>query len=107
MSLIWNFPIFLRNSRLTSAIQPRIQHFMSNPKPWQGSFSPWTTAECEPYRRLLQRYPSLLSLRPHMPATLKMLYYLHQQRKHVIETFSWGFSARRSRILRYEATCTI
>jgi lipopolysaccharide biosynthesis glycosyltransferase len=107
MSLIWNFPIFLRNSRLASAIQPRVQHFMSNPKPWQGCFAPWTSAECEPYRRLLHKYPSLLPIGPRMSAARKAAYHLHQQRKRVIETLSWGFSTRRTRILRYESTCAI
>ena len=100
MSLIWNFPIFLRNARLTSAIQPRVQHFMSTPKPWQGCFAPWTPDECEPYRRLLGKYPSLSALRPRITAARRATYHLTQQRKRAVETLSWGLSPRRPRILR-------
>jgi lipopolysaccharide biosynthesis glycosyltransferase len=53
----WNFPKqFLH---LLGADRPAIIHFMAHPKPWDGRFFPWTTAESDVYRRALKGNPSL------------------------------------------------
>jgi lipopolysaccharide biosynthesis glycosyltransferase len=102
MSLGWNFPIFMRNSRVEAEIQPRILHFMSNPKPWQGDFPPWTREHCIPYLEMIRRYPVLARFNTTMPFNKKAYYHLQQRRKRVSETVTWGFSKRRGRILDYE-----
>ncbi len=106
MSLRWNYPVFLHNARLEKVINPRIHHFMSLPKPWHGSFAPWTSRKCEPYLSVIRRYPQIASFVHSMPIQKKIKYQLQQRAKQAIETFGWGFSARRDRVLAYERRCT-
>ncbi|QHN02177.1 glycosyl transferase family 8 [Granulicella sp. WH15] len=107
MSLAWNFPIFMRNSRVEGRIQPRITHFMSSPKPWHGSFAPWTSAAVEPYKAALSRYPELTKFNMTMSLRSRAFYQLQQRRKQVLETLTWGFSQRRERILSYQSSCAV
>jgi lipopolysaccharide biosynthesis glycosyltransferase len=107
MSLGWNFPIFMRNSRVEFEINPRIYHFMSNPKPWQGLFPPWTIEAYKPYMRVAQLYPSLAPFYRPLPSHMRHLYQIKQHWKKAVETVSWGFSERRNRILRYESVCSL
>jgi len=107
MSLAWNFPIFMRNSRVESTIKPKITHFMSNPKPWYGSFPPWTVVSHEPYSETLKKYPALGPFNTVMPLRRRAVYHLQQRGKKVFETLTWGFSAKRARILSYEASCPL
>lgn len=105
MSLAWNYPVFLRHSRVEAAIRPRVVHFMSSPKPWHGSFPPWTADSFQPYLDILGRYPSLTPYRLPMPWRDRALYHLHQRSKLIAETVTWGWSQRRARILDYENAC--
>lgn len=106
MSLGWNFPIFMRNSRVEAEIQPRILHFMSSPKPWQGRFPPWTQHACTPYLEMINRYPVLGRFNTKLPLNKRAYYHLQQRRKRVCETMMWGLSKRRNRILDYEVACS-
>ena len=107
MPLAWNYPVFLGNARVAKEIQPRITHFMSSPKPWHGTFSPWTRSACQPYRDALKTYPLLrLFYRP-MSFRKRCVYTLQQQAKRCLETVTWGFSPRRGRVLDYEAGCML
>ncbi len=103
MSLAWNFPIFMRNARVEAAINPRMYHFMSKPKPWQGTFAPWTAQAHQPYVDLVRRYPALAAYNRGMPPHWRVRYKLQQLYKQATETCTWGFGERRGRILRYEA----
>lgn len=105
LSLTWNYPVFMRNSRVESAIQPRIKHFMSSPKPWHGAFPPWTEKSCVPYADLLRAYPALTPFHRRMKWRARVTYHLQQRGKKYIETFTWGLSQRRARIFQYEAAC--
>jgi hypothetical protein len=107
MSLAWNFPIFMRNARVERAIQPRITHFMSSPKPWHASFPPWTSEAYKPYVDALATYPALAEFSLDMPLLRKAVYHLQQRGKRVMETVLWGYSERRGRILNYEAACSL
>jgi lipopolysaccharide biosynthesis glycosyltransferase len=102
MSLAWNFPIFMRNARVEAQIRPCIYHFMSRPKPWQGAFAPWDARVFMSYVEVMRKYPALAAYNPAMPARLRARYTLQQLYKQATETWLWGFSARRGRILRYE-----
>jgi lipopolysaccharide biosynthesis glycosyltransferase len=104
MSLAWNFPIFMRNAWVEAAIKPCMYHFMSQPKPWHGSFAPWTAAAHAPYVDLMRRYPSLAAYNPAMPLRSRVRYKLQQLYKQAIETCTWGLGERRGRILGYEAS---
>jgi lipopolysaccharide biosynthesis glycosyltransferase len=107
MSLAWNFPIFMRHSRVEAAIKPKIEHFMSSPKPWHGVFPPWSNAAHEPYRSALEQYPFLKDFVRRMPASQRTIYHVQQRGKQMLETLTWGFSRRRLRILEYEAGCRL
>ncbi|HEY0758370.1 MAG TPA: glycosyltransferase [Acidisarcina sp.] len=107
MSLAWNFPIFMRNFRVELDIKPKITHFMSSPKPWHGSFPPWTSVSCLPYDRALTSYPSLVPYSMSMSLRERATYHLQQRFKKASEMVTWGMSARRGRILSYEASCAL
>ena len=105
LSLAWNYPVFMRNSRVECNIRPRIKHFMSSPKPWHGAFPPWTQTACLPYRNALNVYPALRPFNLQMSLRSRAAYHLQQQGKKVLERVTWGFSPRRDRILHYEDNC--
>jgi lipopolysaccharide biosynthesis glycosyltransferase len=107
MSLAWNFPIFMRNSRVESEIAPHIYHYMSSPKPWQGYFPPWTTESSKPYLEIISKYPGLAAFNLPMSWIQKYRYHMQQHGKRAIETLTWGFSQRRRRILSYEDVCVV
>jgi lipopolysaccharide biosynthesis glycosyltransferase len=102
LSLTWNFPIFMRNARVQAEINPCITHFMSSPKPWHGAYPPWNAKACIPYRDAIASYPALRSYRQSLSARRKVHYRLLQTYKKLYETWAWGYSERRQRILGYE-----
>lgn len=102
MPLAWNFPIFMLNARVRSTIKPRIVHFMSNPKPWHGTFQPWGAKSYALYPAAVRVHPSLAKYNPAVPPSKRVRYHLQQNYKKVVETFAWGFTERRDRILSYE-----
>jgi len=107
LSLRWNFPIYMKNCGVYEAIQPRIMHFMSNPKPWNGTFPPWDAAAFTPYESLARKYPALGAYRKVFSPARRMKYHLQQRYKVVMETITWKYSARRKRILDYEKECAM
>lgn len=90
LSLAWNFPIFLRNAGLHRAIQPAVLHFMARPKPWQGSFPPWSATEMRPYSELLGRHPALAAYLAPMPWLRWLRYAMQQQVKRELERWKWS-----------------
>jgi lipopolysaccharide biosynthesis glycosyltransferase len=102
ISLIWNFPIFLRNAGLEDAISPRIIHYMGSPKPWHGQFLPWGPTEYAIYLAAAQRYPALSPYLLRMAWPRRLKYLLQQKFKQKQETATWGLGRRHREILRYE-----
>ena len=107
LSQAWNFPIFLRNCGVEEEVNPRVYHFMSNPKPWHGSFPPWNRDFAAPYPEMLARYPKLAPFCPRMPLTKRLLYQVKQRVKRVEEGRAWADGRRRENLRRYEAMCVI
>ncbi len=107
LSLAWNFPIFLRNCGVEADMEPKVYHFMSNPKPWHGSFPPWNAHFAEPYRELVRRYPSLAAYCPRMQPALRLLYQVKQRKKRLTESRDWANGKRRARLLAYQADCLV
>lgn len=103
MSFHWNFPIFFRNCGVENQIHPAIYHFMSNPKPWNGVFPPWTKRFFTPYVELVRAYPALAAYSNPLPFKNALKYSAQQRFKQVQETFSWRLSGRRDGILSYHA----
>jgi lipopolysaccharide biosynthesis glycosyltransferase len=106
MSLAWNFPIFMRHARVEAEINPRVYHFMSRPKPWQGVFLPWKFESYSPYEKTMADYPQLARYRSTFSFRRRLRYHLQQRYKKILETLSWGYSKRRGRILNYEGHVT-
>jgi len=102
MSLAWNFPIFMLNSRVTPQILPRIYHFMGAPKPWHGVFMPWNADVYRPYGELAVKYPELARYWQTMPLNKRVRYFFQQHYKRGFEMVTWGLSNKRGRILEYE-----
>lgn len=103
LSLAWNFPIFLRNAGLDRAIRPAILHFMAQPKPWHGTFPPWSAAEAAPYRDVLSCFPDLAPLLPAMAPARRAKYAVQQRVKRVLEAATWGRGALHDAVLAAEA----
>lgn len=103
MSFKWNFPIFFRNCGVEKAISPRVYHFMSKPKPWNGNFRPWNVAFCQPYAALIEEYPSLAHYAAPLPASKRAKYLALQNFKWLQETVVWRWSDRRQAILEFDA----
>jgi lipopolysaccharide biosynthesis glycosyltransferase len=103
MSFRWNFPIFFRNCGVEANIRPAIYHFMSKPKPWDGTFPPWSRKFYRPYLELLAEFPDLAAYAKPMPLQRKLKYLTQQNIKRLQETFAWRLSPRRQGILTYEA----
>ncbi len=103
MSLRWNFPAFLMNLGLTRTVTPTIYHFMSNPRPWNGVFPPWSEDFVTPYRAMETKYPALAGLRPAFGLRRRARYVLQQRYKQAMEIATWRWTARRRALLDYEA----
>jgi lipopolysaccharide biosynthesis glycosyltransferase len=85
MSLKWNFPIFLLNSGVQRSLRPAIYHFMSNPRPWQGSFAPWGRSWHAPYPRLIAQHPELARFLGPLPISRRIKYTVQQRFKQLAE----------------------
>jgi lipopolysaccharide biosynthesis glycosyltransferase len=103
MSFRWNFPIFFRNCGVESAIAPRVFHFMSRPKPWNGVFLPWNRSFVDPYTKLIARYPELQAYSKKMSLKTHAKYLGQQYYKCIVEIIVWRYSSRRPAILEFEA----
>jgi lipopolysaccharide biosynthesis glycosyltransferase len=108
ISFKWNFPIyFLNHAGVESIVQPRVYHFMSNPRPWQGAFQPWGKTHFKKYDELTNRYPELLGLRERLPARTFWKYTLQQYYKLVAERLAWKSNEFTERIMRIESEAMI
>ena len=106
-SFRWNFPSFFMNFGAEAAIAPRVYHFMSNPRPWQGAFAPWGRTWHDPYLAFLADNPALArSLR--RTGRLRLAKYAAQQRfKRFVEAREWGIPSVRRRIADMEAEAVV
>jgi lipopolysaccharide biosynthesis glycosyltransferase len=103
MSFRWNFPIFFRNCGVEAPLAPRVYHFMSKPKPWNGAFPPWNRKFVEPYTKLISEYPELKAHSKKLPLSAHIKYLGQQYSKRANETITWRFSTRRRAILEFDA----
>ncbi|WP_158809365.1 glycosyltransferase [Beijerinckia sp. L45] len=102
MSYKWNFPAFFLNSGFQTLIEPRVYHFMSNPRPWDGPFAPWGRNWFEPYTKLIRQFPQLENLRSGIKPLRYLKYMLQQRYKQLVETPFWGSQPIRKRVLQIE-----
>lgn len=59
LSIRWNYPAYWNLYGLARQINPRVTHFMSQPKPWNGAFPPWSRKEHKVYLDLVRQYPAI------------------------------------------------
>lgn len=102
MSLAWNFPVYMNSIRVVSKIRPRIVHYMSRPKPWEGAFPPWNAEASAVYDEVAFAYPETARYWRRMKRATWLRYHLQQHYKRVHAMVTWGFGAKRRRILAYE-----
>jgi hypothetical protein len=93
LSLAWNFPIFMRNAGLDRMIRPAVLHFMARPKPWDGTFPPWSAAQVRPYAEMRALWPDLAATLAPMPPARWARYALQQRAKQWRERLLWGRGA--------------
>ena len=102
MSYKWNFPAFFLGTGFQTFIQPRIYHFMSNPRPWDGPFLPWGRAWSDPYVQLVARFPELEPFMKRIGRLRYAKYMLQQRYKRLFELPSWTTEDVRNSVLRIE-----
>jgi hypothetical protein len=88
ISFKWNYPGFFIGKNLDEIVEPRIIHFMSRPRPWDGPFSPWGKTAYDPYPAFVKLYPGLNSLLKPSAGKKKIKYNLQQLVKSLVEP--WG-----------------
>lgn len=89
ISLRWNFPALLLPYGFVDADEIRVLHFMSNPRPWDGHFYPWTTHHTSVYREFADRHPELRALVTRRSDAWTWRYRLQQAAKRVAEAPLW------------------
>ena len=101
MSMSWNFPGFFLNKGLDQIVPPRIVHFMSRPRPWNGPFKPWGHAGYRPYTEFIAAYPFLSRLHTPFAKSTYTRYLIQQQFKTLMEP--WGSEFMRNQLRLAEA----
>ena len=102
MSYKWNFPIFFWGLGFQDQISPKILHFMSNPRPWDGPFKPWGQPCFDAYDKLTDQFPQLKPLRKRINHLHYIKYHIQQYYKHFFELPLWNTPEVRRRIMEIE-----
>lgn len=100
LSLRWNFPGYFLDRGIESIVTPRVIHFMSNPRPWDGPFSPWGDNANRPYRDFVAAHPGLKKAYAPLRSIKALRYNVQQRVKQRLE--DWGSPAMRERIVLAE-----
>lgn len=104
ISMRWNFPAFYLRSGLENLVEPRVVHFMSNPRPWQGSFFPWGAKGREPYLDLVKTYPEMEPFWPRLKPVRYAKYQMQQRYMQTIWAPVWGSESYRAKFSQSEAS---
>jgi len=104
LSMKWNFPAYYHFYGLEGAVGPRITHFMSRPKPWNGVFPPWGKAQWQPYLDFVSSHPEVASGLDRFGFRKTVRYAVQQRLKWIDEHLHFGRRRSISRqVLAYEA----
>ncbi len=107
MSYKWNFPGFLMQCGFRSLINPKIYHFMSNPRPWHGPFKPWGRSWYDPYVDLVNDHPQLQCFFKPIGHYKSFKYAVRQRIIDHFEILAWQTPQVKERIMRLEAEAYI
>jgi lipopolysaccharide biosynthesis glycosyltransferase len=88
-SISWNFPGFILGYGFEEHFTPKVVHFMSDPRPWEGAYAPWGRKWAAPYDDLLQTYPSLHGIQSHYSFPKSLAYKVKQIVKSARERRIW------------------
>lgn len=88
-SIRWNFPGFILGYGLEDIAQPSIVHFMSNPRPWQGSYAPWGRSWHQPYADVARKFPEIRQYCDALVFRKKAAYKIKQIAKSYVERKLW------------------
>lgn len=95
----WNFPKqFLHMVDMRSL---SIVHYMAHPKPWHGTYFPWTDAESRIYRELRREDPLFARLYRGISLDRKLVYTLRSMRERTLHALAGG---RKRNPLEYALT---
>ncbi|WP_230482078.1 glycosyltransferase family 8 protein [Sphingomonas sp. Leaf21] len=106
-SIRWNFPGFVLGYGLEAIAQPAIVHFMSNPRPWQGSYAPWGKDWHRPYQTVIDEFPEIADYCGVLDLRRKAAYKLKQVAKTYIERRFWENPALLAHIQRMESQVAV
>lgn len=106
LSVAWNFPGFMLRSGLEHRVAPVIVHFMSNPRPWQGSYLPWGRTWHLPYLALTDRYPALAPYRQRL-RPLRYLGYKVKQPVSFVRDSIWRSAPLQHSIMAFEESAIV
>ncbi len=99
-SLAWNFPGFFLAYGLQKVVQPRIIHFMANPRPWHGPLPDFRQTWHRPYVDLIEAYPETAPYRPQLSRRRYLKYILQQHFIRTRDRMLWGRSITRVDLAR-------
>jgi lipopolysaccharide biosynthesis glycosyltransferase len=100
VSMEWNFPGFLLGSTISSLVDFRIIHFMSDPRPWDAALWPWGTRFYSPYVELVERYPTVRPFWSRPTASQRLRYSAQQAWKRATELPRWDSAASTEEVTR-------
>lgn len=106
-SIRWNFPGFILGYGLEEIAQPSIVHFMSNPRPWQGSYAPWGRSWHEPYLAIASEFPNIAEYCDALDLRRRAAYKVKQLAKSYIERRVWNKVGLMEHIKRLEAKALV
>lgn len=92
VSIGWNFPGFLIGTPIQRAVDVRVIHFMSNPRPWRGVYAPWGKEFHQPYEEFVARFPSVSPFWDKDGSLRRLRYAVQQLYKAVTERRTWSSS---------------
>lgn len=106
-SMRWNFPGFVLGYGLEAIARPSIVHFMSNPRPWQGSYAPWGRSWHQPYLAIAREFPGIAEYCDTLDIRQRAAYKIKQLVKSYIERQVWSAPSLIEHIKRLEAQAVI
>ena len=106
-SIGWNYPAFFSNFDYGGIVRPRVRHFMSNPRPWDGVFPPWGPLEHAVYSKVAAETPSLRMTSPPLSAFRTTRYAVQQRVKRLLEPREWNRPEVKARLHALESRAIV
>jgi lipopolysaccharide biosynthesis glycosyltransferase len=106
-SLRWNFPGFVLGYGVDAIVPPSIVHFMSNPRPWQGSYAPWGPSWHKPYVAIADEFPEISDYCAALDLRKRAAYKVKQMAKSYVERQLWNEPKILNHIRRLEQNSVV